>query len=220
MFFSLNEQSSIQIMKMWIQVIDENGEKRWKKVEVNLKDHVRVPIFPAKMSPQFYENYFEDYLSNISMEQLPQSRPLWEIHIIKYPTSNAAGSIVFRIHHSLGDGYSLMGALLSCLQRADNPSLPLTLPSVRPRADTDGGDHGTIFKTVPKIFWLLFNTASDFLGSLMKSSLVDDDLSPIRSGDVGIEFRPVAFTTMTFSLCQIKQIKATLGVVSLLSSTN
>ncbi|KAJ6690851.1 hypothetical protein OIU74_015514 [Salix koriyanagi] len=96
---------------------------------------------------------------------------------------------------------------------------PLTLPSVRPRADTDG-DHGTIFKTVPKIFSLLLNTASDFLGSLMKSSLVDDDLSSIRSGDVGIEFRPVAFTTMTFSLCQIKQIKATLGVVSLLSSTN
>jgi hypothetical protein len=58
---------------------------------------------------------------------------------------------------------------------------------------------------------------SDFLGSLMKSSLVEDDLSPIRSGDIGIEFRPIAPTTMTFSLGQIKQIKATLGVVSLLN---
>ncbi|KAF9663131.1 hypothetical protein SADUNF_Sadunf17G0006500 [Salix dunnii] len=200
-----------EMMSLIRDVIDENGVKRWKKVEVNLIDHVKVPIFPAKMSPQFYEKYLEDYLSNMSMEQLPQSQPLWEIHIIKYPTSNAAGSIIFKIHHSLGDGYSLMGALLSCLQRADNPSLPLTLPSVQPRADTDG-DHGTIFKTVPKIFWSLLNTVSDFLGSLMKSSLVDDDLSPIRSGDIGIEFRPVAFTTMTFSLCQIKQIKATLGV--------
>ncbi|KAJ6425279.1 hypothetical protein OIU84_025949 [Salix udensis] len=104
-----------------------------------------------------------------------------------------------------------MGALLSCLQRADNPSLPLTLLSVQPRVDTSG-DHRTIFKTVPKIFSLLLNTVSDFLGSLMKSSLVEDDLSPIRSGDIGIEFRPIAPTTMTFSLGQIKQIKATLGV--------
>ncbi|KAL9379565.1 hypothetical protein Peur_028047 [Populus x canadensis] len=146
-----------------IMVIDENGEKRWKKVEVKLKDHVYVPIFQAEMSPQFYDNY------------------------------------------------SLVGALLSCLQRADNPSLPLTLPSVQPRVDTSG-DHGTILKTVPKIFSLLFYTVSDFLGSLMKSSLVEDDLSPIRPGDIGIEFRPVALASMTFSLGQIKQIKATLGV--------
>ncbi|KAJ6778134.1 O-ACYLTRANSFERASE (WSD1-LIKE) FAMILY PROTEIN [Salix koriyanagi] len=104
-----------------------------------------------------------------------------------------------------------MGALLSYLQRADNPSLPLTLLSVQPPVDTSG-DHRTIFKTGPKIFSLLFNTVSDFLGSLVKSSLVEDDLSPIRSGDIGIEFRPIAPTTMTFSLGQIKQIKATLGV--------
>ncbi|XP_061946241.1 wax ester synthase/diacylglycerol acyltransferase 9-like [Populus nigra] len=133
-----------------IMVIDENGEKRWKKVEVKLKDHVYVPIFQAEMSPQFYD-------------------------------------------------------------KADNPSLPLTLPSVQPRVDTSG-DHGTILKTVPKIFSLLFYTVSDFLGSLMKSSLVEDDLSPIRPGDIGIEFRPVALASMTFSLGQIKQIKATLGV--------
>ena len=206
----------IQIVKVWIQVIDENGEKRWKKVEVKFKDHVYVPIFPAEMSPQFYDKYFEDYFSKLSLSQLPQSQPLWEIHFIKYPTSNAAGTVIFKIHHSIGDGYSLVGALLSCLQRADNPSLPLTLPSVQPRVDTSG-DHGTIFKTVPKIFSLLFYTVSDFLGSLMKSSLVEDDLSPIRSGDIGIEFRPIALASMTFSLGQIKQIKATLGVVSLLN---
>jgi hypothetical protein len=68
-------------------------------------------------------------MSTIAREHLPQNRPLWEIHIIKYPTKNAAGTLVFKLHHALGDGYSLMGALLSCLERADNPSLPFTLPS-------------------------------------------------------------------------------------------
>jgi hypothetical protein len=62
-------------VKVWIQVIDENGEKRWKKVEVKLKDHVYVPIFPAEMSSQFYDKYFEDYFSKLSLSQLPQSQP-------------------------------------------------------------------------------------------------------------------------------------------------
>ncbi|CAL9018517.1 unnamed protein product, partial [Prunus brigantina] len=51
-------------------------------------------------------------------EKLPQNRPLWEIHILKYPTSHAAGTLIFKLHHALGAGYSLMGALLSCLQNA------------------------------------------------------------------------------------------------------
>ncbi|KAB5520016.1 hypothetical protein DKX38_024335 [Salix brachista] len=121
---------------------------------------------------------------------------------LTFQLSRLASTIIFKIHHAIGDGYSLMGALLSCLQRVDNPSLPLTLLSVQPRVDTSG-DHRTIFKTVPKIFSLLFNTVSDFLGGLMKSSLVEDDMSPIRSGDIGIEFRPIAPTAMTFSLGQI-----------------
>ncbi|XP_034905888.1 wax ester synthase/diacylglycerol acyltransferase 4-like [Populus alba] len=150
-----------------IMLIDENGEKRWKKVEVKLKDHVYIPIFPEEMSPQFYDDYFEDYLSKLSTLQLPQSQPLWEIHLIKYPTSNAAGTVIFKIHHAIGDGYSLMGALLSCLQRADNPSLPLTFPSVQPRVDTSG-DHRTIWLLLNFKYYLTINdviTGSIFLGT-------------------------------------------------------
>jgi len=63
---------------------------------------------------------------------------MWEIHIIKYPTSHAARNVIFKLHHSLGDGFSLMGALLSCLQRVDNPSLPLTFPSIQSHTNKDG----------------------------------------------------------------------------------
>ncbi|QHO09289.1 O-acyltransferase [Arachis hypogaea] len=66
------------------------------------------------------------------MEELPQSKPLWEVHIVNSPTSDAHGSVIFKLHHALGDGYSLMGALLSCLQRADDPSLPLSFPTLKP----------------------------------------------------------------------------------------
>ncbi|KDP24068.1 hypothetical protein JCGZ_25725 [Jatropha curcas] len=59
-----------------IMVKDKNGEKKWKKVEVKLKDHMKVPIFPTGMSEKFYSNCLDVYLSNLAMEQLPQNQPL------------------------------------------------------------------------------------------------------------------------------------------------
>lgn len=149
------------------------------------------------------------------MEHLPQHRPLWEIHIIKYPTSNAASTLVFKLHHALGDGYSLMGALLSCLQRADNPSLPLTLPSSQgPKSIFK---TKTVFKRLPSIFYSAFKTMSDFGWSILKSSLVEDDQTPIRSGEEDTKLRHVTISNVSFSLDDIKEVKSKLGVVSEIS---
>ncbi|KAL2496858.1 O-acyltransferase (WSD1-like) family protein [Forsythia ovata] len=189
-----------------IMVKDKKGVKHWKKVEVKIKDHTYKPIFPEGKSVEFYDDCFTKYLSKLAMDQLPQSRPLWEIHVIKYPSKNAAGNVVFKLHHALGDGFSLMGALLSCLQRADNPKLPLTFPALMNQNMNTDDDHKGIFKNVTGIF----NTVSDFGWSLLKSSVIEDDKSPIRSGEDGVEFRPITITTMTFSLDQIKKIKANL----------
>ncbi|WJX44847.1 hypothetical protein P8452_31781 [Trifolium repens] len=103
-----------------IMVKDKDGKMKWKKVEVDPKDHIKVPIFPQNESNELYDQYFDDYVTKILMERTSQDKPLWEIHLIKYPTINAKGTLIFKLHHALGDGYSLMGALLSCLQRADN----------------------------------------------------------------------------------------------------
>ncbi|KAF8391333.1 hypothetical protein HHK36_023637 [Tetracentron sinense] len=197
-----------------IMVTDDKGVKRWKKVDVKLQDHVNVPVFPDGLSLESYDEYTQDYLSKIAMDPLSQNRPLWELHLIKYPTSNAAGTIVFKLHHALGDGFSLMGALFSCLQRTDEPSLPLTFPSSRPESRLVS-DNKNIFKVMPRMFSTVFNSALDFGWSLIKGYLVEDDQTSIRSGDIGVEFWPITISTVTFSLHQIKQIKAKLGVVRL-----
>lgn len=191
-----------------IMVRDKNGIKQWKRVEVNLKDHINVPVFQTTTGDQFYDQQFNDYLTKISLSQLPQSRPLWEIHVIKYPTRAAAGHVVFKLHHALGDGFSIMGALLSCLQRADDPSLPLTFPLLRNdlSLNAEGG------KGIWNAFSGFFNTVSDFGWSLMKSSFAEDDRTLIRSGDDGVEFRPIDIFTITFCLDQIKLIKSNLQV--------
>ncbi|GFP86402.1 o-acyltransferase wsd1 [Phtheirospermum japonicum] len=190
-----------------VMVQDKDGSKHWKKVDVKLQEHVHVPIYPPGQPTEFYDKCLSDYLSKIAMEPLPHSRPLWEIHIFKYPTHTAAGNVVFKLHHALGDGYSLMGALLSCLQRADNPAVPLTFPSLNPQPNETPPTRG-----VCGYLSGAMDTVRDFGWSLLKSSVVEDDRTPIRSGDDGVEFRPITLSTVSFSLDRVKQVKSNLNV--------
>ncbi|KAM7498099.1 hypothetical protein LguiA_022513 [Lonicera macranthoides] len=193
-----------------IMVEEDEGVKKWKKVDVKFNEHIIVPVFPQGMSLDFYDEQLNDYLSKIAMDPFPQGQPLWQIHFVKYPTNNAHGNLIFKLHHALGDGYSLIGVLLSCLQRVDNPFLPLTFPSRQSNSKSSGG--GGRFDRVTKVFSGFFNTMLDFGWSFVKSSVMEDDISPIRSGDMEVEFRPMNITTVSLSLDHIKQIKAKLGV--------
>lgn len=184
-------------------------------MEVNVKEHVYVPQFPEKLSLEKYDQYFNDYLTKLGMDRLPQNRPLWEIHIFNYPTTNSAGgNLIFKLHHSLGDGYSLIGALLSCLQRVDNPCIPLTFPSHKSKKLKSENNVKNMLKLVPQVSSWIWTTLTDFGWSILRSSFLVDDESPIRSAHEGVEFLPFAMTTMEFSLDQIKQIKTKLNVVT------
>ncbi|KAF8028000.1 hypothetical protein BT93_E0803 [Corymbia citriodora subsp. variegata] len=197
-----------------IMVMGKKGGKKWKKVEVNVGNHVFIPNFSTpkgSSSPSENDSFLKSYISQIAMQPFPQGRPLWEIHIIKCPTSEAQGTIIFKLHHALGDGYSLVGALLSCLQRADDPSLPVTFPSVNKFSSANKDDRNTgIRKVVSTCFLPLVNTVRDFGWSLLKSTCLEDDLSPIRCGSDS--FRPFSVSTITFSLDRIKEIKSRLRV--------
>ncbi|KMZ58450.1 O-acyltransferase WSD1 [Zostera marina] len=202
-----------------ILIRDVKGLQHWKKVKINLEDHIIVPCFPSDLSPESYEQRIQDYISNLSLTPFPENKPLWEIHNIKYPTTKCLGTLVFKLHHSLGDGFSLMGALFSSLGRADNPSLPLTFPAARSRTKTMHGVHANrkptatavVYGKISRFLSTSVNTARDFFSGLIKSSLTQDDTSPIRSGAIGIEFLPVQISTLTFPLDSIQLIKAKIG---------
>ncbi|XP_045820672.1 wax ester synthase/diacylglycerol acyltransferase 4-like [Trifolium pratense] len=193
-----------------IMVKDKDEKMKWKKVEVDPKDHIKVPIFPQNESNELYDQYFDDYVSKILMERTPQDKPLWEIHLIKYPTTNAEGTLIFKLHHALGDGYSLMGALLSCLQRADDPSLPLSFPN-RKSSQLLPSKKSFLMK-FPSTILSFFNSFSDFGWSVIKSSIIKDDKTPIWNSEEGLEFQPSVLSNLSFSLDEIKTIKSKLGV--------
>lgn len=205
---SLNITTSKQLNAS-LQARDEDGKMRWKRVEVKAEEHIKMPIFPESTSTGLYDQYFGDYVSRILTEKTPNSKPLWEIHVIKYPTSQAAGTLIFKLHHALGDGYSLMGALLSCLHRADEPSLPLSFPSRNPVQSA----NKSLFKRLPSVVSAVFYTISDFGWSLIKSKMIEDDKTPIRSGFEGTESQPSALSHISFSLDRFKEVKSKLGVV-------
>ncbi|KAJ6842316.1 O-acyltransferase WSD1-like isoform X1 [Iris pallida] len=188
------------------QVRDAQGVQHWRRVKVNLEEHVLVPTFPSGLDT--YDEYVQDYISKIATNQMPQSRPLWDLHLIKFPTSKAEGTLVFRIHHSLGDGYSLMSALFNCLQRADDPSLPLTFPSgSKPKTKPTKNGMVRMISKVSSSLSMCVNTVRDFGWSVLKSNLLEDDKSPVRSGTPGVEFLPITLSSIEFSLDDIHKIK-------------
>lgn len=141
------------------------------------------------------------------MEEFRPDKPLWETHLFKYPTSpTVAGTMILKLHHSLGDGYSLMGVVLSCLHTASDPNVPLTFPSRRQRRFNNG-----VVKSLTGIVSAVCRTASDLGWSVFKGI---DEKTPIRSGREGLQFMPMNTFTVSFSLNDIKKIKTKLQVVS------
>ncbi|KAL2331684.1 hypothetical protein Fmac_019265 [Flemingia macrophylla] len=193
-----------------ILVMDENGKKRWEQVDVNVKDHIKIPTFPTIMPLELYDQCFDEYMSKIAMEQLPQDKPLWELHIFKYPTSTDAGTFIFKLHHALGDGYSFMTTLLSMVQNADNPSNPVKFPTSR--SSVESKNARTMLKSLPQTVSMAFKGVFDFGWSVIKDSLNPDAETPIRSGHKDVGFQPMTFSNVSLSLDDIKEVKNKLKV--------
>jgi len=111
-----------------LQKEDDRGVLRWQKTTVNVDDHVSIAEFPP--GQESYDACVDDYISKLALTPLDESRPLWEFHVLNYKTSKAGATLVIKIHHSLGDGTSIMSTLFSIVSRVDNPNLPPTFPSV------------------------------------------------------------------------------------------
>ncbi|KAE9588561.1 putative transferase [Lupinus albus] len=193
--------------------MDKKGKKHWKQVDVSVKDHIKIPIFPTIKPLKCYDEHFNEYITKISTEQLPQHKPLWEIHIVKYPTNNAKGTFIFKLHHSLGDGYSFMTTLLSCVQRADNPSVPITFPSSQGSLKSTMKSKNMLLQKLPETFSLV-KSAFEFWKSALKGTLTaKDGYTTIRSGHEDVGFRPINVTSVSLSLDNIKEVKNKLRVV-------
>ncbi|XP_042483870.1 wax ester synthase/diacylglycerol acyltransferase 11-like [Macadamia integrifolia] len=190
-----------------IVIRDKKGIQRWKRVEVVIDDHIFIPTFPTGLSTLDYDDILEEYLSKIILEPQPDTRPLWEVHVFMYPTSNAKGTLIFKINHAIGDGYSLMAALFSIHKRADDPTLPLTFPDVAPRMPKDISK----WKKIKGLMSLCLNTFTDSAWSVLQGTIMEDGKTAIRSAKPGVEFEPISVQTVVFSLDELRKIQSKVG---------
>ncbi|KAL5843272.1 hypothetical protein ACOSQ4_009230 [Xanthoceras sorbifolium] len=171
-----------------LQVVNETveGGLKWVPTKVDLDKHVIVPKLDTINSIENSDRFVEDYVSNLSKTAIEMSIPMWDLHLLNIRTSDAEAVAVFRIHHSLGDGTSLMSLLLASTRKVSNPEEVPTLPSTTTkRADSSisgGGFRGCLVK-IWLLFILLGNTCVDvvmFLATVF--GFLKDTETPLKGG--------------------------------------
>ncbi|XP_044972617.1 wax ester synthase/diacylglycerol acyltransferase 11-like [Hordeum vulgare subsp. vulgare] len=201
-----------------MQVMDELEEGaglKWVRTTVELDDHIIVPnLDPVAMSIE-PDRTLEDYLASLSTLPMDHSRPLWEFHVLDFPTSDATAALAFRAHHSLGDGASLLSLLIA----AADPSkvLPTTAPrrvstmkALTPRSPSSTGAGVMVVFTVwiVSLLLLVWHTVVDIVCFAATAISMLRDPPTLFKGPGGAEFRPKRFVNRMLSLDDIKYVKS------------
>ncbi|PON98007.1 O-acyltransferase [Trema orientale] len=193
---------------------EKGGEMKWVRTKVDLDKHVITPEVDLSNYKECPDKYVEDYIYNLTKTSVDKSRPLWDLHILNVKTSTAEGVGIFRIHHSVGDGISLMSLLLACTRQTSDPVALPTLPTKKP--DTDNYKSFGLFDTrsfvgfifglwwVLKLFWNTLLDVLMFTGTALL--LVKDTNTPIK-GPPGSEKNPRRIVYKIVSLDDMKLVK-------------
>ncbi|OIT25940.1 PREDICTED: O-acyltransferase WSD1-like isoform X2 [Nicotiana attenuata] len=167
---------------------DNSADMKWVQTKVDLEQHVIVLEVDESQLTESPEKFVEDYIYNLSKTNLDKSKPLWDLHIINVKTRDAESVAFLRVHHSLGDGTSLISLLLACTrQTADDLKLP-TIPTKKRRPTPSGYSEKEgsfrLWQYLGK-FWLfinmILNTIVDLLMFLATVIFFKDTKTPMAA---------------------------------------
>nr|GLL23705.1 O-acyltransferase WSD1-like [Ipomoea trifida] len=177
------------------------GRERWRRVHVNVDDHLIV--HRQRLSDDRTvsdEDCVNDFLADLAVSSpLDSDKPLWEFHLLV-----AHNCAVLRLHHSLGDGVSLMSMFLSCCRRVDDPDLPPVIAGLG--TSSDYRRRGKRSWSVMRFLKVLWYTAVYVLKFVLRILWVKDKRTAL-SGGAGVELWPRKLATATFILEDIKTVK-------------
>lgn len=186
------------------------------RTKVNLENHIVIPdINPDMESP---DEFVEDYISEMTQSSMDISIPLWELHFLNVKTSNATAVGVFKIHHSIGDGMSLMSLILACTRKTSDPT---ALPST-PKAKHSAKEYGNMtgfWRIMFKVWWgmvLVWNTLVHMTLFVSTILFLKDSDTPIK-GKPGVQFSRKRVVFKTLSLDDLKLVKNATNAVKIIS---
>ncbi|KZV37227.1 hypothetical protein F511_25025, partial [Dorcoceras hygrometricum] len=182
-----------------LMVRDSFGREHWRKTQVDVDRHVFVHLRSVADDPYISDDdAVNDYLADLSVSSpLSEDKPLWEIHILA-----AHRTAVFRVHHALGDGISLMSLLLTCCRRVDDPE---KMPSI--------GGVGTASSPLMRTRWSVWSIVKTvwytlvFVVEFVLRGLWRRDRTTAVSGGSGVEFWTRRLATARLQLDDMKTVK-------------
>lgn len=186
------------------------GKKTWVRTEVNVDDHIVVPDLDIDIDSP--DQFVEDYISNLTTISMDMSKPLWELHILNIRTSDAEAMGLFKIHHSLGDGISLISLLLACTRKTSDsnsvPSLPMKKELVSSSNQKGILRYFVLICFMCKVLW---NTLGDVVLFLATALFLKDTDTPVI-GSPGTEKKRKRIVHQILSLDDIKFVKKQLNM--------
>ena len=185
---------------------------KWRRTKVDVDKHIINPdLDPNIDSP---DQFVEDYLTNLTEIPLNPNKPLWELHLLNLKTSNASSIGIFKIHHSMGDGISLISLLLACTRKTSDPNSLPTMPMKRQPPKPSGGFFGWLWRLLAAFWWFVVLVANTFVDIVLFSATAVflKDQSPLKGQD-GVEFTTRTLVHRIVSLDDVKQIKNAMNTV-------
>ncbi|CAH9140877.1 unnamed protein product [Cuscuta epithymum] len=194
-----------------IKLDDKRGKKRWVPRKVNVENHIICPDLDPEM--QCPDEFVENYTSSLTTKSMDMSKPLWDIHILNVKTSEANSIGILRMHHSLGDGISLISLFLACTRKASDPNSLPTIPSTK-RTRPKFGFFRQSFLSIWRIMMVIINTIMDIMFFLATLIFLKDTDTPLKGKkkDDELLINPRRIVHRTVSLDDIKLIKNAMNV--------
>ncbi|XP_047091696.1 wax ester synthase/diacylglycerol acyltransferase 11-like [Lolium rigidum] len=194
--------------------VTEDGNLRWARVKVKMEDHIVVPTLDPVAVAANPDQSVEDYVASLFTLPMDRSRPLWEFHFLNFPTSEATSTAIIRVHHSLGDGMSLMTLLMSSASSAADPT---RLPAMPKQPERTGAIYAPrrprssgampFLGWVCSYFVLAWNTMVDVAAFIATMMFLRDPHTLFKRSDDTVFNPPRRFVHRSLSLDDVKFIK-------------
>nr|VDC96003.1 unnamed protein product [Brassica oleracea] len=176
-------------------------EQKWVRTKVVAEDHVIIPKIELENANA--DAFLESYVSDLTTIPLDTSKPLWEVHLVDLKTSDAQNVVVLKIHHSVGDGMSLMSLVHACTRKTSNHEELPSLPNENRLSSKSMAGYSRLIWMV----MLVWNTLCDALKFIATTMFLKDTDTPIK-GDFRLsKSKRMCLVHGTVDLEDIKLIK-------------
>lgn len=166
---------------------------------------IRTHLFDVSLPEPAETAQFQRFIATLMSRPVDERRPLWEAYLVENAGSGDGNAVVFRLNHSIGDGFALLSVLLGLVDNPDEIDLPPGSVSSAAGTDAiDGEGHQSSSSTTVGGLLDGLKTAATGVERGLHLLTMDDDTQTSLHGQIGTK-KEVAWTA-ALDLSTVKEI--------------